>query len=331
VAQPRRARALPVLVVATLAALALGAVTVLRPGADPGSSAVSDVAGGPGGVPIDPAVSPDPTTASVVAPGFLAVDGVACAMPTAQPAPSRRPGAGVLPAPVAAEHPHGYAVVLGDSYSSGWNGVGEGASSWPAIMGRAQDWRVTNLAGPGTGYVNPGWTSQPMRTQVAAAVRLHPGIVIVASGHNDEKFAASTVNKAADVALGRLRAGLPQAMIVVVGPIWPDSDPDPTIIALRDHLRGTAASIEALFIDPIGSGWFTGSNHKYIGSDGTHPTSAGYRRVATLLLASFRADPRLAATPPPVIETQPPTPAPTATPRPPDPMAQPGGVVPCPA
>jgi acyl-CoA thioesterase-1 len=341
----RRSRALPILAIATFAVLTLGAVSALLPpggagstiGTGGGGAATNPGSGSPGAAvassapaaSADPDASPERDHELDPGPGILALSGSACPDPTGQPEPTLRPGAGVVSPPVAAPHPRGYAVVIGDSYSSGWAGVGEGSNSWPSILGRAQDWRITNLAVPGTGFVNPGWTNDPVRTQVAAAINLKPGIVIVASGHNDERYAASTVNRAADVALGRLRTGLPNAMIVVVGPIWPDSDPDPTIVALRDHLRGTAAGIDALFIDPIAGGWFSGANHKYVGSDGTHPTSAGYRRIATLLIAAFRSDPRLAATPLPAVEAVATPPPPTPAPVPPDTVFAGGGILAC--
>ena len=63
-------------------------------------------------------------------------------------------------------------VVLGDSYTSGWNGAGLGSRDWtvdrrpePGLDGR-------NLAVAGTGYQNPGWTNQPVGSLVTRAVRL---------------------------------------------------------------------------------------------------------------------------------------------------------------
>jgi len=322
--------------VVVLGAVVIGSASVLWPR---GTAAEG------GGVALGPSASPAPAStdgadASTGAPprdpgpaglAVTTLEEMCTSESTSAPAAEPRPGAGIVSQPVAAAYPQSYAAVVGDSYSSGWNGVGEGSAGWPAILGAAKSWRISNLAVPGTGFVNPGWTSEPIRVQVAAAIRLKPGIVIVAGGHNDESYAASTVIAAADVALDRLRAGLPHAVIVIVGPIWPDSNPDATLVALRDHLRAKAGALGALFVDPIAGGWFSGANHDYIGYDGTHPTAAGYRRIATLLLASFKGVPGLAATPKPKIAAVAPTPAPTATPEPREPAMQPGDRRACPA
>ncbi|HEX4896802.1 MAG TPA: hypothetical protein VFV53_00425, partial [Candidatus Limnocylindrales bacterium] len=87
------------------------------------------------------------------------------------------------------------------------------------------------------------------------------------------------------------------AILVVIGPIWYDGSPVPSIVALRDHLRAASAATGALFIDPIAGRWFAGSNHQLIGADGVHPTNAGHRHIARLVLAALGADPRFAPSP----------------------------------
>jgi lysophospholipase L1-like esterase len=185
------------------------------------------------------------------------------------------------------------AVFLGDSYTSGYLGTGEGPGGWPAIVSGSQGWRMVNLAEPGVGFVNPGWTS-PLQAQVAEAIRLKPDLVILAGGHNDEHYGTDRTARAADTVLDGVRDAFPGAILVVIGPIWYDGSPVPTIVALRDHLRASAAAMGALFIDPIAGRWFAGSNHQLIGADGVHPTNAGHRHIARLVLAALLADPRFA-------------------------------------
>ena len=60
--------------------------------------------------------------------------------------------------------------------------------------------------------------------------------------------------------------------------------------------RHAAAYVDALFIDPLREGWFAGWAHRYIGSDGIHPTNAGHRHIAALVAADLR-DARIAAHP----------------------------------
>lgn len=181
----------------------------------------------------------------------------------------------------------GTAVYLGDSYTSGWAGAGIGAQSWPRLVGAKLGWRTVNLAVPGTGFLNPGWTGQPIGSRVAAAIATRPDVVVVAGGHNDSRWSAGATASAAERVLDRLRAALPDALLVVVGPIWPDGSPPARCRVLRDRLRANAASLDAIFIDPLAGGWFAGSSHRFIGPDAIHPTTAGHRFMADQVLAAL--------------------------------------------
>ncbi len=235
-------------------------------------------------------------TRSGLLPLAALVEASACPQAMAAEAPS--PSA---PPPVMVVKPAGKAgrrgqdvVFLGDSYTSGWGGVGEGADGWPAILGSLRGWHVHDLAVAGTGFAYPGWTA-PIGSQVGTAIGLKPGVVFVAGGHNDEELSPRRAAVAADLVLDRLGAGLPRAVIVVIGPIWPQGDRyRPALVTLRNHLRAKAAAIGALFIDPIAASWLAGANARYIGPDGTHPTASGYRRIERLVAASLQKDPRLA-------------------------------------
>jgi lysophospholipase L1-like esterase len=154
--------------------------------------------------------------------------------------------------------------------------------------------RMTNRAVAGTGFVNPGWTGQPVPSQVADVVLARPRIVFVAAGHNDRRFAASRSDRAADAVIARLHSALPDAILVVIGPIWQDGSPPASLRALRDHLRLAAARVDAIFIDPLRDPWFGGAAHRMIGPDGVHPTDAGHRLIAGLVLRALRADVRFA-------------------------------------
>ena len=176
------------------------------------------------------------------------------------------------------------AVFLGDSYTTGWRGAGVGGRAWPVLVGRAKGWRTVTLAVAGTGFINPGWTGQPLGSMVPAAARQHPDVVVIASGHNNSRWSASATGAAADRAIDGLRRALPHAIFVIVGPIWQDGAPPLRCLVLRDHLRRKAAAIGAVFIDPLAEGWFAGTNHRFIGPDGLHPTDAGHAHMARLVL-----------------------------------------------
>jgi len=191
----------------------------------------------------------------------------------------------VVPRSVAAAPSGSTAVFLGDSYTSGWSGAGLGARGWPRIVGAAEGWKVVNLAVPGTGFINPGWTGQPIGSRVGAAIDRHPGVVVISGGHNDSRWSTASVAAAADRVIHRLRAALPNARLVIVAPIWPSGSPPSRCLVLRDHLRRTAASVGAVFIDPLAENWFGGSRHSMILADGIHPSDAGHRYIAQRVLA----------------------------------------------
>jgi lysophospholipase L1-like esterase len=179
------------------------------------------------------------------------------------------------------------AVFLGDSYTSGWNGAGLGARGWPGLVGRARAWHTVNLAVAGTGYMNPGWTGQPVGALVSRAIRQQPDVVFVAAGHNDSRWSVAATSRAADGVIDRLHRALPDAVLVIVAPIWPSGNPPTRCLDLRDHLRRTARSVGAIFVDPLAPGWFAGSRRAMIGPDGIHPTDAGYRYMAKRILEAI--------------------------------------------
>ena len=175
-------------------------------------------------------------------------------------------------------------VFLGDSYTSGWNGAGIGAHGWPRIVASARGWRAVNLAVPGTGFMDPGWTGQPVDSRVGRAIDDRPDVVVLAAGHNDFNWGRSATAAAADRVIMRIHRSLPHALLVVIGPIWQNGRPPAASVALRDHLRRTAAAVDAVFIDPIAERWFAGSRHALISADGIHPSDSGHRFMASRVL-----------------------------------------------
>jgi lysophospholipase L1-like esterase len=211
----------------------------------------------------------------------------AAALPveTIEPPPSPSPS-------VTAQH-QPVAVFLGDSYTSGWKGVGSGANSWATIVTDTFGGRMVNLAVPGTGFVrggiHGGTEGDRVGRRLSAAIAAQPTIVFLAAGFNDASYPRSRVLAAARDVVFRLRAALPTARIVVIGPWWPgpDATPPATLLALRDQLHTDAIRIGALFIDPYAEGWFRGANRQLIGTDQIHPTTLGYRTIAQRVLLAM--------------------------------------------
>jgi lysophospholipase L1-like esterase len=182
-------------------------------------------------------------------------------------------------------------VFLGDSYTSGWNGAGQGARGWPQLISRERGWQTINLAVPGTGFINAGWTNQPVGSRVSEAIKQKPDVVFIAAGHNDSRWSSATTAEAADKVIDRLHRALPDALLVIIAPIWPSGSPPARCLELRDHLRRTALSVGATFIDPLGERWFAGSRQRLIGPDGIHPTDAGHRAMADRVRADLASAP----------------------------------------
>jgi lysophospholipase L1-like esterase len=226
-----------------------------------------------------PTVSPSTGAAALTA-----------AAPTTAAAPVTAPTTAAAPvtAPVAA--------FLGDSYSTGYNGAGVGAAGWPAIVSAALGLRPLNRAVAGTGFVNPGWTSQPVGSRLDSVIGAAPRILFLVAGHNDRRYSTSASQAAATAVIDRLSAKLPATALVVIGPIWQDARAPASLRTLNDHLRAQALRAGATFIDAIRGGWFAGSAHGFIGPDGIHPTNAGHRHIAELVLAAVASQRSLTKT-----------------------------------
>ncbi|MER6976524.1 SGNH/GDSL hydrolase family protein, partial [Streptomyces carpinensis] len=121
----------------------------------------------------------------------------------------------------------------------------------------------------------PGGRPYPRR--ISEAIAAAPDSVIVEGSRND--LAPARVRTAAVNSLRRLRAGLPHARILVIGPIY--SDPRPVGSRPVDEAVAAAARTLGLpYLSPVRLGWFTGAAHRFIGRDGVHPTNAGHAYLA---------------------------------------------------
>jgi lysophospholipase L1-like esterase len=167
---------------------------------------------------------------------------------------------------------------LGDSYTGGSHMGGNGATGWPALLSAAKGWRFQLYAVGGSGFVSPGSGNSTFAQRVPAIIAAGPSIVFVEGGHND---LGKNPEPAIITTIDELRAGLPSAQIIVLSPIWPNSHPPAALTPIADALRTEAAKVRAVYVDT--SGWFAGPYSSLIGSDGTHPTDAGHRRIAQQL------------------------------------------------
>ena len=152
---------------------------------------------------------------------------------------------------------------------------------------------------PGSGYVRVAIRDDKnIAAGLAAVIAAQPQVVVVECGHNDAmpNVDYTQTEAAATRDLTALRAALPKATIVIVGPIWLNGYPDAKALYVRHAIHMAQERIPgSLWIDPIAQRWFTGSYTKHTGDDATminyaagHPNNLGYQHIASLLEADLR-------------------------------------------
>ncbi|WUH97074.1 SGNH/GDSL hydrolase family protein [Spirillospora sp. NBC_00431] len=195
------------------------------------------------------------------------------------------------------ERPRSPSVVmfLGDSYTVGERGV-EPEETFASAAARLLGWQVVVGGRAGAGFV---------KTSAGAAYlglfesqfgwRPAPDLLIVSGGHNDWRVPAPRVAAAAHLLIERARQRWPGTHIVLMGPLWGSQAPPVGAVAVRNALKVLSAQLGVPFADPIGERWITGERTKgsgnaalYIKRDGTHPSPAGHRYVATRLVSDLK-------------------------------------------
>jgi lysophospholipase L1-like esterase len=222
------------------------------------------------------------------------------AAPTTQPGPGEpavTPPAAAPPAPAGQEP-----AVSGDTPSIAFLGgsltVGIGAPPERGYAWQTAErlgWPIALVEGvSGSGFLAPGG-GDPMPDRVPAIVAARPDVVVVAGGTNDVfwGYPPRDVERAAADLLADLRAGLPDAEVVVLGPL-PTSfdavdDPNPT----REAVRAAAEAAGVTYLDAgavVGAAVTDEAEwDRYISDDGLHPNERGYAALADALAAELDA------------------------------------------
>ena len=166
-------------------------------------------------------------------------------------------------------------VAIGDSIMEG-HGLAP-AQAWPALLAQQYGWRLTNLASDGSGFATAGDDGDTFADQIAVALALHPSIVIISASSNDLDRTPSTLTVDTDDALQTLRAGLPDARIVVVSPVWSDT-PAPDRLGAID--AETAAAAQAVGAQVLDIGQPLSARADLVLPDHVHPTVQGQQAIA---------------------------------------------------
>ena len=167
---------------------------------------------------------------------------------------------------------------LGDSWAGGaGTDAGGTAASYAGKTAALLGWPYEVFPGGGTGYLGG---VEPFAGRVDRLIASDPDIVVVQGSSNDYQFSGPEIEAAADDVYARIRAGLPDAKIVVVGVInSPDSPPDLMDVS-RAAVSAAAARAGALWVDGNAEGWLTIPDDF---ADGYHPNEGGHQKVADRL------------------------------------------------
>jgi hypothetical protein len=177
--------------------------------------------------------------------------------------------------------------VVGDAYTSGATEGGRGAAGWPALVAAHLGVRLVNRGVAGTGYLVAAH-STTFGERVAQVIADRPTLVIVWGARIDVGEPSAALQAATESALHALKAGLPAATVVAIGPAWIDGTPPADYVAARNAEEAGAQAAGALFLDPLAQNWFGGPG--LMSADGVHPTNVGFASAAHFIETDLTAD-----------------------------------------
>jgi lysophospholipase L1-like esterase len=190
-------------------------------------------------------------------------------------------------------------VALGASDAVGVGTSNMARDAWPAVVhtGLPAGTQLLNLG------ISGATLGDVLRSEVLPALDARPRWVSLWPGVNDLRMNVplQTFTRQLDQILGHFSqsktAGDPRPTLIVLN--IPDMRPLPALAminpALLDRtvrewnmaIAEVAARHGAMLVDLYGYGQELASHPEYISADGFHPSAAGYRRIAELVLATL--------------------------------------------
>lgn len=181
------------------------------------------------------------------------------------------------PAPfvVGGDIPTGSRVtVVGDSIVRGF-GL-EPESAWPALVGDAMGWSVTNLGCDGGGFVEPGACGAAIGDRADEIAGTDPDVIVLIASSNDLGHPSDEVAAAIPPAVEAIAEADPSARLIALDSVWgPDPRPteldvyDAALVSAVTQAGGTALE----YPDPL-------RTDGLLAEDGVHPTEAGQLALA---------------------------------------------------
>lgn len=165
-----------------------------------------------------------------------------------------------------------------DSY-----GGGSGQVTTLTSMAKTAAWLLGYRALSNTSIGGSGWLAGGNNGEPAIGGRVtsdivnqSPDVVIFGLGHNDTTFPDDQIQSAVNNAVSAVRAGLPNALIVVSGPIFSTPAPGRYASMQAAIFAGVSGISNVVTVDTVNRPWITAANSgKYISTDKTHPVQLG--------------------------------------------------------
>lgn len=205
-----------------------------------------------------------------------------------------RPAAGAEPGPIPTFTSEAdttvRAVFLGDSYVAG-TGASTPSKRWTSLVADDEGWAEINLGQGATGYVSGG-LGDGQQDQYASRIQkvkaANPDVVFVSGSQNDLTFPADQVAAAIRTTLTKIHKAVPDAHLVVVGPV----NPGAIVAGTRANdkvVQDVAADLGATYISSIDPGsTFTEQGDYW--TDGQHPSDSGHQHIADRVEAGLPDD-----------------------------------------
>jgi lysophospholipase L1-like esterase len=174
---------------------------------------------------------------------------------------------------------------LGDDWVAGI-GASSSKKRFSALVSAALNLNGHNFGADGSGYAaSTSSQSGDYASRVSAVVAVHPQVVVVSGGRNDEiANDVGTAGSNASKLFATLHQKLPAATLIAVAPMWGDSDPPSDLSQLAAKVKSAVTAVGGHYLaigDPI-------HGHSSQMADDADPDDAGYAAIAKALEPALR-------------------------------------------
>jgi acyl-CoA thioesterase I len=175
-------------------------------------------------------------------------------------------------------------VAIGDSIMEG-HGLSAG-QAWIATIAKKDDWKFTNLASDGSGFVKVGNAGDTFADQVRAAVALKPSVIFLAGSSNDLGESDAALATATGKTIAAIRAALPHAQIIAISAVWGATTAPAQLTDIDNQVQAAIAAVGGEYLN---IGQPLSGHPELMQSDDVHPTAAGQLVLAKSVSAAFAA------------------------------------------